>query len=264
MVQLGVGAPDARDFAMAVRVHRADSAIEAPDDVPVVALHGLTGAGTTWDVLGTALAKRGRRTIAPDLRGHAGTDRRGPYTFEQTTEDVVALLDRLDVPLVDLVGHSLGGLLATRVAMQQPDRVRRLVVEDLPAPWGGPPEHDGDRVRRWRGRNATLTAYALAAGVKNRQRHYQVAAVDRLLVAFGRRDPQWWAGLPQIRASTLVIAGGAGSHVPQSPMTTMARLIPDAHLELVDVGHRVHSTDPDRFAALVVPFLCGEPRDVSP
>ena len=53
--------------------------------------------------------------------------------------------------------------------------------------------------------------------------------------------------------------GGPESHVPGYRLEEMTKLIPDCRLVTLPVGHRVHLSDPDRFAELVLTFLASEP-----
>ena len=79
-----------------------------------------------------ALAKT-RQVIAVEMQGHghtADTDR--PMTATQLGDDIAALLNHLQIPKADLVGHSFGGASAIRAAIQHPDKVRRLVVISSP------------------------------------------------------------------------------------------------------------------------------------
>ena len=74
-----------------------------------------------------------RQVIAVEMQGHghtADTDR--PLAFPTLGDDIVALLDHLAIPRADVVGHSFGGAVALRVAIQSPERVRRLVVVSSP------------------------------------------------------------------------------------------------------------------------------------
>jgi 2-succinyl-6-hydroxy-2,4-cyclohexadiene-1-carboxylate synthase len=88
---------------------------------PVVALHGFTNTGRSWDPVATALA---RELIAPDLRGHGSAGSVRPCTPEACTEDVVALAPERFV----LAGYSMGGRIALRVALASPRRVEALVL----------------------------------------------------------------------------------------------------------------------------------------
>jgi pimeloyl-ACP methyl ester carboxylesterase len=99
---------------------------------PMVLIHG--GLTTIGEIQGLVqpLAKT-RQVIAVEMQGHghtADTDR--PMSLEQMGDDIAALLDHLEIPKADLVGHSFGGDSAIRAAIQHPDKVRRLVVISAP------------------------------------------------------------------------------------------------------------------------------------
>ena len=100
----------------------------AGDGTPLILLHGGIGGGEIVAAVAPGLAT-GRRVIVPDLQGHgrtAGIDR--PLRAEHLADDVAGLLEQLGLQRADVMGYSLGGEVAWRVAIQHPDRVRRLVV----------------------------------------------------------------------------------------------------------------------------------------
>jgi pimeloyl-ACP methyl ester carboxylesterase len=99
---------------------------------PLVLIHG--GLTTIGEIQGWVrpLAET-RRVIAVEMQGHgrtADTDR--PMSFATLGDDIAALLDHLKIPRADVVGHSFGGATGIRVAIQHPDKVRRLVVISSP------------------------------------------------------------------------------------------------------------------------------------
>jgi len=99
---------------------------------PLVLIHG--GLTTIGEIQGwvQSLAKT-RRVIAVEMQGHGRTsDTDRPMSFTTLGDDIAALLDHLDIPKADLVGHSFGGTSAIRAAIQQPEKVRRLVVISSP------------------------------------------------------------------------------------------------------------------------------------
>jgi pimeloyl-ACP methyl ester carboxylesterase len=99
---------------------------------PLVLIHG--GLTTIDEMQGWVqpLAQT-RQVIAVEMQGHGRTADTGrPMTFSTLGDDIAALLDHLEVPKADLVGHSFGGASAIRVAIQHPDRVNRLVVISSP------------------------------------------------------------------------------------------------------------------------------------
>jgi pimeloyl-ACP methyl ester carboxylesterase len=95
---------------------------------PLVLLHGGLGAAELWAPVLPALAA-GRRVIAVDLQGHGRTaDVDRPFRPETMADDVAALIEHLGLERTDVMGYSLGGLVALRTAIQHPERVRRLVL----------------------------------------------------------------------------------------------------------------------------------------
>lgn len=106
-----------------------------PTGRPLVVLHGFLEQGAAWDAVAQQL---NRWVIAPDHRGHgrsAHVGAGGFYHFWDYLPDVDALVRSLGEP-VDLVGHSMGGTMASLYAATRPEAVRRLVlIEGL-----GPPD----------------------------------------------------------------------------------------------------------------------------
>lgn len=81
---------------------------------------------------------RHRPVIAIEPQGHGHTgDRPGDPRMEQMADDVVAVLDRLKVARAHLLGHSLGGMIATGVAIRHPERVASLVPVSAPYTFDG-------------------------------------------------------------------------------------------------------------------------------
>ncbi|WP_256378081.1 alpha/beta fold hydrolase [Phycicoccus sp. HDW14] len=196
----------------------------------------LPGTGMTardWDIVAAELAED-RTTHAVDLRGHGGSDHPGRYSIALMAADVVALLDALEEPSVDLVGHSLGGLVACRVAAERPDLVRRLVLEDIGVPHRRPP------------------------GMPDRPPGglaFDWAVVEQVRPEIDDPDPGWPDVLRRVVAPTLVIGGGSTSQVPQEHVRELVQTLPDARLVVIEAGHLVHATEPGRFVATVRSFL---------
>jgi lipase len=101
---------------------------------PVLAIHGITSSSRTWPFLAATLE---RPFFAPDLRGRGRSNHLpGPAGIAQHADDCAAVVEATGgVPLV-VVGHSMGGFVATVLAARRPDLVRGLVLVDggLPFP----------------------------------------------------------------------------------------------------------------------------------
>ncbi len=217
-----------------------------PSGPPVLLLHGSGSSARTWDRFAARLAPAGYRVIAVDLRGHAGSARPGDYALDSLRDDVLALLDTLMLRDAVLVGHSVGGYAALAAALQAPDRIARLVLEDLAAP----PRQAGSRS----GINP-FRVLAAAAGILAGRPDFHLRAVASILRQLARPDPDWWARLGEVRTPTLILSGGPASCIPPERLADVTAAIPGARLTTIPVGHRVHSLAPDRFTDEVLPFL---------
>jgi pimeloyl-ACP methyl ester carboxylesterase len=205
---------------------------------PLVLLHALGEDSTDWAEVMPALV-RGRRVYALDLRGHGRSDWPGEYSLELMRADVLRFLDVLGLGTVDLIGHSMGGVVAYLLAQERPERVGRLVLEDVPVPRPRekttPTRPDGELTFDWD----------------------MVSAIRRQI---DTPDPAWLEGLSRITADTLVLAGGPGSHVPQDGIAELARRVPGGRVVTIPVGHLIHSAAPQEFTEAVCAFL-DEGRD---
>lgn len=106
---------------------------------PVVILHGLFGDSGNWKQQARLLAPQ-RRVLCMDLRNHGLSPHADDMTFPLMAQDVIATLDHHEIPVCDLVGHSLGGKTGMQLATDHPLRIRRLVTVDI-APVAYPPHH---------------------------------------------------------------------------------------------------------------------------
>ena len=96
---------------------------------PLVLLHGIGASGEDWESQIPEFAPL-CRTIVPDLRGFGRSAKGDVYSVEAFAADVWAVLDRLEVKTFNLIGHSMGGAVALRMAIDRPACIRRLVLAD--------------------------------------------------------------------------------------------------------------------------------------
>jgi len=97
----------------------------------VLLLHGKNFSGFYWERVVRLLAGRGFRVVAPDQIGFGASSRPNiHYSLHQMAANTRSLLDHLGIARVIVVGHSMGGMLATRFTLLYPAMVEKLVLED--------------------------------------------------------------------------------------------------------------------------------------
>jgi pimeloyl-ACP methyl ester carboxylesterase len=117
-------------------------------------LHGFMDAGASWELVAPALCAAGYRVLAPDLRGF-GEGPRAPagsyYHFPDYVLDTAEIASALvaDGEPLHVVGHSMGGTVATLFAGTFPERVASLALLEGIGPPDNPYDVAPDRMRRW-------------------------------------------------------------------------------------------------------------------
>jgi len=228
--------------------------------------------------------------VALDLPGHAGSDHRAPgydYMLVDWIHDVLDALDALEWQRALLLGHSMGGAIATLVAVAAPERIARLALIEALGPLAGDSAEAGKRLR-----SAVAARRALKPGRPPKLIADVEQAVDarlavsqmsreaaRLIVARNLRavDGGWaWRSDPRLTLPSHLRVDEASIRawlraldVPTfvlcaepsppyfGPELRDARVaeVPQAQLALLDGGHHLHMEQPQAVAALLRPFL---------
>jgi pimeloyl-ACP methyl ester carboxylesterase len=97
----------------------------------VLLLHGKNFSGFYWEPTIEFLTQQGYRVIAPDQLGFGASSRPDiHYSFHQMAENTKALLGHLGIQHVDVIAHSMGGMLGVRFTLLFPETVEKLVLEN--------------------------------------------------------------------------------------------------------------------------------------
>ncbi|MDB5968863.1 MAG: alpha/beta hydrolase [Hydrocarboniphaga sp.] len=235
-------------------------ALGAGDGTPLVMLHGLiSGNMASWySAYATPLA-RARRVLLYDQRGHGDSSLpSGGFDLDAQAADLLAVLahhGHADTA-VDIVGHSMGALIALHFALRHPRRVQRLVLVDAPMPARDHvapsllgvtspealaayvdaelPASGRRRERLLKRLSALFFGSTLMQDVlaMNAEPDAALAALDLpVLLVYGRRSPCLAAG------------------------HRLQRLLPRAQLELIDCGHYIPEEAPAALRAQLDAFL---------
>ena len=199
---------------------------------PLVLLHG--GDPTIKTSFGPILPLLAahRLLVAFEQQGHGRTaDVDRPFSFEQTAQDTVALLDYLGIAQADLYGYSNGGHIAIEVALRHPERVRRLVIQSAMFSRDGsdPSFWESFRHARLEDMPAELRqAYLKTAPHPDQLPTFFAKSVQRMAQFKGWTPEQ----IHSIAAPTMVLAGDHDIVRPEHAVQ-MYRLLPHASLAIL-------------------------------
>jgi len=238
----------------------------------VVLTHGLGGTLDFWSPHVEALVAH-HRVLRWDLRGAGHSAKSpGPYDAALFASDLAGLLDRLEEVRAHLVGHSGGGVVSQRFALDFPARTQSLVLastssevgEKAARAWsrladtvereGFGPERDPDP----RGFSPSFAAAhpEIVRDLARRTRRNDPAAYAATARAFGRYN--WTAALGAIVAPTLILQGLDDQMTPPGGSVILARGIPRSRLVMLSAaGHNLPLEMPALFAAATLAFLAG-------
>lgn len=248
-----------------------------PNGRAVVMLHGLNFFGAYWGSTMEALREQGYRVIAIDQIGFGRSSKPIiPYTLGDMALNTRTLLEEVGVTEAAIMGHSMGGMLATRFAFYYPEIASHLVLVNQigmtdarlsrpPAPISAGYEsnmrRDYDAVR------ANIERYYATwdpAAEEFIRIHYgwtqsgewpRMAMIRALLLQMIYQEPivyDW----PHIESKTLVIGGTEDGPDFSGQATRVADSIPGAELHLIpEVGHNPHLEAPDLFLPALLNFL---------
>jgi pimeloyl-ACP methyl ester carboxylesterase len=219
----------------------------------VVMIHGLLiGSAASWYFTAAPVLARTHRVRVYDLRGHGMSElARDGYGVRSMARDLDAIAG--DEP-VDLVGHSWGALVALRFALDQPARVRRLVLVEAPVPPSSVTEMaaflDGGDLA------AALPPQLRVAG---RRGERLVRSIERLVLQTtlvddlrAERDPDP-TELARLSCPTLLVYGDRSSC--QAGGRKLAEAIPGARKSELPGGHYLHLDARDALTDIIVEHL---------
>jgi 3-oxoadipate enol-lactonase len=227
--------------------------------LPLVLVHGFMGNSTTWKPVLPQLATA-RPVVAYDHRGHGDSTNTGDaatYTFDQLVADFTALVDHLELERFHLLGHSMGGVVSMRYAIDHPDRVASLSPMDTaPSANADPADANvgfmrgGIEIARTQGMqalfdtiNAVIPDMPEMEEVRESLRHDLLAMDPVAFACFGTELLEYASFADKLAGFSMpaTVLVGENDTGLRGAADTMAATIPGAKLVVIaDAGHNPH------------------------
>ena len=252
--------------------------------VPLLFVHGFGNEAHIWDDIVPVVAPH-YRTLAIDLRGHGDSDwdPGGRYSYESHLADLECATRALGVERLVLIGHSLGGRIATLFASRHPERLAGFGIVDA-GPEIDPRGSLRIRQENERGAGRTFTSREQFRVVA--ARNYPAAsaqAIDRMVVHGLREcaeggfapklDPRaavtrgkgstaatpGWDALARISCPALVLRGAASDVLSAEVAERMAEVLPEGQwVEIPRAGHSVMVDNPAAVSRAIAAFALSD------
>ncbi len=242
---------------------------------PVVILHGLFGTSDNWGSVGKELSEPTTAgapaldVLLVDLRDHGRSPHTDAISYPLMAADVHALLTKLGLKDIVLVGHSMGGKTAMSFAQQWPELLKKLIVIDI-----SPREHANNQAHIVE----ALRTADLSPGRTRKQVEADVAKFVKEpgVVQFLMKNVYWkteeelaWRvnvalldrelpailaaiGPGTVRVPTIFVRGGLSEYIVREDIPAIKEQFPNSRIETVPyAGHWVHVQAPDEVIALI-------------
>jgi pimeloyl-ACP methyl ester carboxylesterase len=220
---------------------------------PVLLLHGGLANSRYWGGVIPVLIRNHFKVVVTDSRGHGRSTRTGePYSYDLLTSDVLALMDFLRLQQADVIGWSDGGIIGLDLAINHPERLRRLFVYAANSTPAGVRQDVGD--------NPTFAAYL----ERTRAEYRKLSATPDEYASFLLQIQTMWAQQPnfseqqlrRITARTAVVDGAHDEAIKPEHTAYLAQTIPHATLIVFpDVSHFGMLQNPLEFGSAAGKFL---------
>jgi pimeloyl-ACP methyl ester carboxylesterase len=251
---------------------------ESKSKPKLVFLHGLLGNGQNWIPSARALEDR-FEILLIDQRGHGKTGKlEGDYAPKDFSADLLLVADALGWQKFSLIGHSLGARNAFDFASKNPERIEKLVIEDMgphktreaskktevmieavPVPFKSRTEARTFFQNEFEELYGKLLSDYLYSNIEKKEdgsygwRFYKEGALEALKIG---RESDFWTEFEKIQSETLIIRGERSEHLPKDVFQEMLKRNTNTRgVEISGAGHWVHFDQFSTFVKQVDEFL---------
>ena len=244
------------------------------DGEPLVLISPFAAPAMAWFFQIRAFRKH-YRVVTFDNRGIGKSSKpAGPYTTKMMADDTIGLMDHLGIAQANILGYSMGSMIAREIAIGHPERVRKLILCCVPSEGGS---DDAETLRlNAIGQKANLSEsdiqeimkiithvsfkrlpFRLFFGFASKMFFRSVNTRGVLGQFLAAESYDMDSKLGQIKAQTLVIVGTEDSIAPESYARQVTGILPNARLVTLKGSHTLFMENSRRFNKEVLDFLRG-------
>ncbi|NOY49186.1 MAG: alpha/beta fold hydrolase [Chlorobi bacterium] len=251
-----------------------------PGDQAVIILHGLFGISDNWVTYARRLSQEGFDVLVPDQRNHGQSPRSDNFNYLALTDDLFDFIDDHEIEDPIIIGHSMGGKIAMRFALENPMLLKKLVVVDISLKAYGPRKQHLRIIEAIKSIN--LEEISKRGQVEEQLKEFIPEEKIRWFVLknLHRLDKQkfeWRLHYEGIEKSlsqmfdaintsvkfnkpTLFIKGGASDYILLEDFEQIRYNFPNAEIITIeDTSHWVHVEAAEKFYQLTSGFATGSP-----
>lgn len=239
---------------------------------PVIILHGVFGSSDNWLTIARSLGEN-YTIYLPDLRNHGDSFHDEEFTYEAMANDLKNLIEAEEIDNPVIIGHSMGGKVAMKFAVNYPHLFDKLIVVDI-SPRAYPPHHEHilaglkslelDKISSRKEADDSLAKYVTEKGIrqfllKNLTRdenHFKwklnLEVIERDIENVGEGlEDQLVCDKP-----TLFIRGANSNYIKNEDNIGIVAIFPNSEVKTIPkAGHWLHAENPDAFISVVKDFL---------
>ena len=240
---------------------------------PLLILHGLFGSSRNWQSLARRYAEH-FDVISVDLRNHGQSLHSEAMDYRVMAEDVKQLIESLDLPAVRIIGHSMGGKVTLRLAIDHANLIDRIVVADI-APVNYQHDHndtldamlavdlaevvnraDADEQMKPVMPEAPLRAFLLQNLVRQDNRWQWRVNLKAIETHMSKLTGFDFPESTEVDTPSLFIFGSKSDYVGESAQQLIRSQFSHSTLQPVEgAGHWLHAEKPDLFFDLTLEYL---------
>ncbi len=241
---------------------------------PILLIHGLFGSLSNLGLLARPLSEN-HEVISVDLRNHGMSPKSDRHDYEMMAEDLATLVEHLCLDEFDVIGHSMGGKVAMKLAERLPEKVKRLIVLDMAPVSYSKGRHDNvfaglnevsaylNTITKRSEAESYLSMHIKDPGVRQFLLKSLKKENDRFKWQFNVQS-LWnnydkimsWKAIEPFNGPTLFIKGEQSEYILAEYRQATVRQFPNAKAHMVaNTGHWLHAEKPDTIHRIIARFL---------